>query len=75
MHNELVCILFSHECVSVKIFQSFFFLSIFFLLDRSQIIECLSTIVRDDTLKETDHTISEDCRKQLKVELLERVSD
>ena len=58
----------------VKFFEYFFFFFYFYLINRSQIVECLSSIVRDDTLKDTDHTISEDCRKQLKVELLERVS-
>ena len=29
--------------------------------------------MRDDTINQVDHTISDECRKQLKVELLERV--
>ena len=63
----------SRICVSNLLIIIFFFFY-FNLINRSQIVECLSSIVRDDTLKDTDHTISEDCRKQLKVELLERVS-
>ncbi len=57
--------------------DSSWYVHCWFVTFRGAIVECLSSAVRDDILKdkaEEDHTISEDCRKQLKVELLERVS-
>ncbi|XP_022082306.1 Golgi apparatus protein 1-like [Acanthaster planci] len=43
--------------------------------DKSSIISCLSTKVRDAILMGHQHNISENCRKQLKAELLQRSED
>ncbi|XP_038076975.1 Golgi apparatus protein 1-like isoform X2 [Patiria miniata] len=43
--------------------------------DKSSIVNCLSSKVRDDTLKDNPQNISEECRKQLKAELLQRSED
>ena len=45
-----------------------------FLIHRSEVVRCLSEIVRNDTLLEEDHRLSRGCRKQLRVELLARVT-
>ncbi|KAL4235223.1 glycogenin glucosyltransferase glg1 [Mactra antiquata] len=39
---------------------------------KSDIVSCLSEIVRDDILKEDKHRVSIPCRKQLRVEVLSR---
>ncbi|XP_071784755.1 Golgi apparatus protein 1-like isoform X1 [Asterias amurensis] len=43
--------------------------------DKSSIIKCLSSQVRDDTLMEKEQSVSIECRKQLKAELLQRSED
>ena len=40
---------------------------------RNEVISCLSEHVRNDTLLEDRHRIDKVCRKQLRVEVLERV--
>jgi len=41
---------------------------------RSEVVQCLSSIVHNDTLLDSKHHVSESCRKQLRVELIQRVS-
>ena len=41
---------------------------------RYDVVSCLSEHVRNDTLKEVKQRIEKPCQRQLKVELLERVS-
>ena len=41
---------------------------------RENVVICLSEHVRNDTLLERQHRITKPCRKQLKFELLQRVS-
>ncbi len=41
---------------------------------RSDVVRCLSDIMRNDTLLENHHRLSKTCRKQLRFELLQRVS-
>ncbi|KAL3859180.1 hypothetical protein ACJMK2_009410 [Sinanodonta woodiana] len=42
------------------------------MTEKSQVVSCLSEIVRNDILLENKHRISHECRKQLKVEVLRR---
>ena len=42
---------------------------------RNEIIICLSEIVRDDVLREGDMRVEKECRQQLNVEVLRRVSE
>ncbi|XP_066290106.1 Golgi apparatus protein 1-like isoform X6 [Branchiostoma lanceolatum] len=43
--------------------------------NKADLVNCLSEIVRNDTLMENKHKISKDCRGQLRVELLDRGED
>ncbi|XP_078606747.1 Golgi apparatus protein 1-like isoform X10 [Branchiostoma floridae x Branchiostoma japonicum] len=43
--------------------------------NKADLVNCLSEIVRNDTLMENKHRISKDCRGQLRVELLDRGED
>ncbi|XP_071959006.1 Golgi apparatus protein 1-like isoform X2 [Antedon mediterranea] len=40
--------------------------------EKAAVISCLSQIVRDDTLTEKKHRVSDECRKQLKFEELQK---
>ncbi|CAH1779434.1 unnamed protein product [Owenia fusiformis] len=42
---------------------------------KADVVVCMSEILRNDTLLEQDHRISKPCRKQMKVELLQRGED
>ena len=44
-----------------------------FLIDRSDVVRCLSDIVRNDTLLGEEHRLTRSCRKQLRFELLQQV--
>jgi hypothetical protein len=48
-------------------------LEICFIHCRPEVIECLSGEVRKAVVGENDHKISEECRKQLRVEKLRQV--
>ncbi|XP_067007577.1 Golgi apparatus protein 1 [Anabrus simplex] len=39
---------------------------------KSEVIACLSEIVRNDTLRETKHSISKECRQQLRSQLFQQ---
>lgn len=39
---------------------------------KAEVVECLSTIIRNDTLREARHSIPKDCRQQLKAQLLQQ---
>ena len=41
---------------------------------RYEVVSCLSEHVRNDTLLEKEHRVEHACRRQLKAELLQRVS-
>ncbi|XP_033124671.1 Golgi apparatus protein 1-like [Anneissia japonica] len=43
--------------------------------EKSAVISCLSQLVRDDTLVERTHRVSDDCRKQLKFEELQKAEN
>ena len=45
-----------------------------FLHFRADVVRCLSESVRGDTLQDKDHKVSEPCRRQLRFELLQRVT-
>ena len=45
------------------------------LYRRNEIIICLSEIVREDVLREGDMRVEKECRQQLNVEVLRRVSE
>jgi Golgi apparatus protein 1 len=44
----------------------------FFLPFRSDVIFCLSEQVRNDTLRDAKHTISKECRQQLRAQLFQQ---
>lgn len=39
---------------------------------KAEVVECLSTIIRNDTLRDARHSIPKDCRQQLKAQLLQQ---
>ncbi|XP_077982397.1 Golgi apparatus protein 1-like [Glandiceps talaboti] len=42
---------------------------------KGEVVSCLSTRVLNDTLRQQQHTVAENCRKELRVELLEKSED
>lgn len=39
---------------------------------KAEVIECLSAIVQEDTIKDTQHHVSKDCRQQLRAQLYQQ---